>query len=228
MSFTSLALIKVSFLLFYKAIFVYDRWRFLDVRNAIINSMIFIVVIWDLGFTLTFLSARRSNFRAHWVTVMAKEITVKCINTFLMMYALSISSSTQDSEVIGRQLSQFLGTDVSYGAILDPLHAHNLDTGMSRLNRGVGSISAVVDHQEANAVRSFCDHAAIFRYPTIKGPQNLCFRQLNSPALSKSLPLLTINLHQSLLISYRSRPRNMTLHVTRKGMTYRYIVDSGF
>jgi hypothetical protein len=96
MSFTSLALIKVSFLLFYKAIFVYDKWRFFNIRNVIINLMILIVVIWDLGFTLTFLSACRSNFRAHWATVTAKEITVKCINTFLMMYALSISDFITD------------------------------------------------------------------------------------------------------------------------------------
>jgi hypothetical protein len=86
MSFTSLALIKVSFLLFYKTIFVYDKWRFLNIRNVIINLMILIVVIWDLGFTLTFLSACRSNFRAHWAT----------INTFLMMYALSISDFITD------------------------------------------------------------------------------------------------------------------------------------
>jgi hypothetical protein len=96
MSLTSLALIKVNFLLFYKATLVYDKGRFLDMRNVNINLMIFIVVIWDLGFRLTFLSACRGDFRAHWATVTAKEITLKCINTFLMMYALLISDFITD------------------------------------------------------------------------------------------------------------------------------------
>jgi hypothetical protein len=62
--------------------------------------MIFIVVIWDLGFTLTMIFACRSNFSAHWATVTAKEITVKCINTFLMMYALSISDFVTDALIL--------------------------------------------------------------------------------------------------------------------------------
>ena len=96
MSFTSLALIKVSFLLFYRVVFVYDKWRFFDPRNLIINSMIGIVILWDLGFSLTLLSACRADFRAHWSTTTTKELTAKCINTFLMMWALSISDFITD------------------------------------------------------------------------------------------------------------------------------------
>ena len=96
MSFTSLALVKVSFLLFYRAVFVYDKWNLFNVRNFIINSVIAIVVVWDLGFTLTMLCACRSDFRAHWSTTTSKELTTRCINTFLMMYALSISDFITD------------------------------------------------------------------------------------------------------------------------------------
>jgi hypothetical protein len=64
-SFTSLPLAKVSLLLFYKAVFVDDKWRFFDIRNLNTNSMIFIVIIWDLGLTLTLIFACRSDFNAH-------------------------------------------------------------------------------------------------------------------------------------------------------------------
>lgn len=96
MSFTASALIKVSFLLFYKLIFVCDKWRFFDIRNVIVNPIIFIVIVWDLGFTATFIFACRSDFRAHWSTTTANELATKCINTFLMTYALSISDFVAD------------------------------------------------------------------------------------------------------------------------------------
>lgn len=100
MSFTALALIKISFLIFYRFVFVYDKSRFLDWRNIVINSMIFIIVIWDLGFTITFLSAWPKNFKAHWSTTTSKEITSQCINTFDMMWALSISDFITDVIII--------------------------------------------------------------------------------------------------------------------------------
>ncbi|KAF1961219.1 hypothetical protein CC80DRAFT_488548 [Byssothecium circinans] len=103
MSLTALALIKVSFLLFYKLVFVYDKWRFFDPRNMLMNLLIATIIIWDIGFSLTLiLSCRGKSGRVstYWDTKTSKELTSKCINPFVYMYALSISDFITDAIII--------------------------------------------------------------------------------------------------------------------------------
>lgn len=90
MSLSSLTLIKVSCLLFYKSVFVFDKWRFLDPRNVLMNLMITIIILWDLGFSFTLIFSCRSKVSTYWGTKTTKELTTKCINPFIYMYALSI------------------------------------------------------------------------------------------------------------------------------------------
>jgi len=100
MSLTALALIKVSFLIFYKLVFVYDRWSIWNVRNLLINLMITAIIVWDLGFSLTLILLCRGNVRMYWSTSTTKELTTKCINPLVYMYALSISNFITDAIII--------------------------------------------------------------------------------------------------------------------------------
>ncbi|KAJ4305889.1 hypothetical protein N0V90_001422 [Kalmusia sp. IMI 367209] len=103
MSLTALAFIKISFLIFYKLIFVYDRWRFWDPRNVLMNLMIATIVVWDIGFSLTLILSCRGKsgkVSTYWDTKSAKELTSKCINPFVYMYALSISDFITDGIIL--------------------------------------------------------------------------------------------------------------------------------
>jgi hypothetical protein len=103
MSLTALALIKVSFLVFYKMVFVYDKWRFFDMRNILINLTIATIVVWDIGFSLTLILSCRGKsgkVSTYWDTKTAKELTSKCINPFVYMYALSITDFITDGLIV--------------------------------------------------------------------------------------------------------------------------------
>jgi hypothetical protein len=54
------------------------------------NLMIAVIILWDLGFSFTLIFSCRSRVRMYWGTKTTKELTTKCINPFIYMFALSI------------------------------------------------------------------------------------------------------------------------------------------
>ncbi|CAI6328942.1 unnamed protein product [Periconia digitata] len=94
----ALTLIKLSFLFFYKRVFVYDKTNWKDVRNIIIHALIALIIIWGLGFVLIMLTGCRNHFYAHYSTL--EDTMGKCINTFLYLYAFAISDFITDVLII--------------------------------------------------------------------------------------------------------------------------------
>jgi hypothetical protein len=99
-SYTALALVKLSFLLFYKRIFVYDHRSWTDLRRVTISVMIVIIILWDLGFSLTMFASCPGDLNARFSTKTSKEIMSKCINTFLVLYGFAISDFITDALII--------------------------------------------------------------------------------------------------------------------------------
>lgn len=97
LSIIDLSLIKLSFLLFYSRVFIYDSKNIRSPRNLSIYLLMFIVILWGFGFSITILSACRDDFRARWIS---SKFEAKCINTFLMLYALAISDFVIDVLII--------------------------------------------------------------------------------------------------------------------------------
>ena len=97
---TTLAIIKISFLVFYKRIFVYDKSNIRDPRNLMLNILIGIIMVWDLGFTITMFASCRSDFNAMFYTKSTAELAVKCIETFGLIYAYAISDFIVDCFII--------------------------------------------------------------------------------------------------------------------------------
>jgi len=95
---TTLTLIKLSFLLFYKRVLVYDKTNWKDPRNLTINILISIIIIWGLGFVLIMLAGCRNHFSAHYTTLEGNM--GKCINTFKYLYAFAISDFITDCLII--------------------------------------------------------------------------------------------------------------------------------
>ena len=94
MSATTLTLIKLSFLVFYKRVFVYDKTNWKNIRNIVIHALIGLMIIWGLGFVLIMLTGCRNHFYAHYA---AFEVTkVKCINTLKYIYAFAITDFVTD------------------------------------------------------------------------------------------------------------------------------------
>lgn len=96
-------MIKVSFLLFYKLVFVYDKWRFWDPRNIFMNLMIATIIVWDIGFSLTLILScvgKSGKVNTYWDTKTSRELTSKCINPFVYMYSLSISDFITDAVIL--------------------------------------------------------------------------------------------------------------------------------
>jgi hypothetical protein len=103
MSLTSLAFIKISFLVFYKSVFVFDQWKPLDIRNILMNLTIATIVVWDIGFSLTLILScvgKSGKVSTYWDTTTARELLSKCINPFVYMYALSISDFITDGLIL--------------------------------------------------------------------------------------------------------------------------------
>ena len=94
MSATTLTLIKLSFLVFYKRVFVYDKTNWKNTRNIVVHAFIDLMIIWDLGFVLIMLAGCRNHFYAHYA---AFEVTrAKCINTLKYIYAFAITDFITD------------------------------------------------------------------------------------------------------------------------------------
>lgn len=90
-------MIKVSFLLLYKRIFVVDKsWK--TARTFFINAMITIISLWAGGFTLTFLSMCKGDWQVLFIDI---EATLeKCVDTLELGYALAISDFITDALII--------------------------------------------------------------------------------------------------------------------------------
>lgn len=97
MSLTALTLIKVSCLFFYKSVFVYGKWRFSDPRNVLMNLLIAVTILWDIGFSITLICSCRPKVSTYWSATTSTELTTKCINPFVYMYALSITDFITDA-----------------------------------------------------------------------------------------------------------------------------------
>ncbi|ORY16642.1 hypothetical protein BCR34DRAFT_597641 [Clohesyomyces aquaticus] len=97
LSIITLSLVKLSFLFFYGRIFIYDRGNLRSARNVCIGILIGFVILWCLGFSITYLSACRADFSAHWSS---KSFETKCTNTFWMLYGLAISDFIMDCLII--------------------------------------------------------------------------------------------------------------------------------
>lgn len=90
-------MIKVSFLLLYKRIFVIDSsWK--TTRTFFINAMITIVSLWAGGFALTFLFMCKGDWRVLFVDIEAA--LEKCVDTLELGYALAISDFITDALII--------------------------------------------------------------------------------------------------------------------------------
>ncbi|KAF2713983.1 hypothetical protein K504DRAFT_498779 [Pleomassaria siparia CBS 279.74] len=100
MSLSALTCIKVSCLLFYKFVFVYEKWHFWDPRNIFMNLVIISIVLWDLGFSFTLIFSCKGHVSTYWGTKTSKELTAKCINPFIYMYALSIADFITDGIIL--------------------------------------------------------------------------------------------------------------------------------
>lgn len=91
---TSFALIKLSFLFFYKRVFVYDKTNWKDTRNFLILTLITLTILWGSGFILIILTGCRNHFSAHYS--LSKNTADYCINTFKYLYAFAISDFITD------------------------------------------------------------------------------------------------------------------------------------
>ena len=98
MSTATLALIKLSFLFFYKRVFVYDKTNWRNGRNIIMHSLMGIVIIWGLGFIFIMLAGCRSHFYAHYTP--SVDAQSKCVNSFKYIHALAVSDYITDSLII--------------------------------------------------------------------------------------------------------------------------------
>ncbi|KAF2010685.1 hypothetical protein BU24DRAFT_313766, partial [Aaosphaeria arxii CBS 175.79] len=96
-SIVTLTLIKLSFLFFYARIFIYDSKNVRSFRNISVYLCMLIVILWFLGFTITYLSACRDDFTARWSGI---AFQTKCINTFWMLYSLAVSDFVMDCLII--------------------------------------------------------------------------------------------------------------------------------
>jgi hypothetical protein len=92
------ALVKLSFLLFYSRVFIYDRCNFRNLRNIVIHVMVVLVVLWVSGFMLSYVFGCGCNFYAQWSSPYV-QIT-HCINNFLQLYALAMSDFIMDCLII--------------------------------------------------------------------------------------------------------------------------------
>ncbi|KAF2680441.1 hypothetical protein K458DRAFT_251755, partial [Lentithecium fluviatile CBS 122367] len=97
MSIIALSLVKLSFLFFYGRIFIYDATNPRSPRNNSVYLLALIVILWGLGFSITYLSACRGDFGAHWSS---SSFQTKCINTFWMLYGLAIFDFITDCLII--------------------------------------------------------------------------------------------------------------------------------
>lgn len=100
MSIITLSLIKLSFLFFYRRVFVYDKSNPRNLRNIVVLFTIALVILWGVGFSITYLSACRGDFSVRWSTESSEQIELKCINTFWMLYGLAISDFVMDCMII--------------------------------------------------------------------------------------------------------------------------------
>jgi hypothetical protein len=100
MSMTTLTLVKLSFLIFYKRVFVYDKGNLSDIRNLLLNAMIVIIVLWDLGFSITMFASCRDDFNARFSPKTPAEIAGQCIDTFALLYGYAISDFITDCIII--------------------------------------------------------------------------------------------------------------------------------
>jgi hypothetical protein len=90
-------MIKVSFLLLYKRIFIVDRsWK--DARAVFINAMIIIISLWAGAFTLTFLSMCKGSWQVLFTDIEAA--LEKCVDTLELGFSLAISDFITDALII--------------------------------------------------------------------------------------------------------------------------------
>ena len=95
MSILALALVKMSFLFFYRRIFCPNKR---SVSAKLILFGICIVGAWSIAFFFGFFFACKGHFAAWWGSVI--DLTTKCVKTFTMLYALAISDFLTDAFTI--------------------------------------------------------------------------------------------------------------------------------
>lgn len=86
---------KLSFLLFYRRIFVINHWA---KTNIFLIGMCTLVVLWMWGFCLTFLFMCRLNFWALWTT--ARAVLDLCIADSAPNFALTITDVITDIAIL--------------------------------------------------------------------------------------------------------------------------------
>ena len=94
----TLGMIKVSVLLFYRRIFVINKWSHGDARNIIMIFMIALVTLWAAGFCLTFICMCKGRWNVLFIDIDAA--LQQCLDTLTYGYALAISDFVGDAIII--------------------------------------------------------------------------------------------------------------------------------
>jgi hypothetical protein len=89
--------VKLSVLFFYRRIFVVDKnWR--SARNLIFVSMITLVALWTIGYTVTLMFMCKGRFEILFTDLMATM--AYCMNILIVGYSYAVSDFILDAIII--------------------------------------------------------------------------------------------------------------------------------
>ncbi|OCL09075.1 hypothetical protein AOQ84DRAFT_376166 [Glonium stellatum] len=94
----TLGLIKMTFVFFYRRIFVVEKQNFSNLQNIVYTAMICTIFLWSGGFLFSFIFACKGHFTAWWAS--ASSLITNCVNTLELLYAFAISDFITDSIII--------------------------------------------------------------------------------------------------------------------------------
>ncbi|OCL14661.1 hypothetical protein AOQ84DRAFT_15099 [Glonium stellatum] len=98
MSVPTLGFIKLSFLCFYRRIFIVDKSDIKDVFNVAVTTMICVISLWTGGFFFAFTFACKGHFTAWWTS--AISLIENCVNTLNLLYSMAISDFICDVLIV--------------------------------------------------------------------------------------------------------------------------------
>jgi hypothetical protein len=87
-------MIKLSIILYYKRIFVVDKGNWRDKRNAFLNVLFIIILMWAVAFCFAQFFSCKANVSNAWNTT--KSLATKCINTKKQAFAFATSDFITD------------------------------------------------------------------------------------------------------------------------------------
>jgi hypothetical protein len=87
-------MIKLSIILYYKRIFVVDKGNWRDKRNAFLNFLFIVILLWAIAFCFAQFFSCKGNISNAWNTT--KSLATKCINTRKQAFAFATSDFITD------------------------------------------------------------------------------------------------------------------------------------